>query len=211
MTPPNAPAAKPGSPPALAWAALALAAALGALVVPSAAGSIDAIDWQRGLLRPEPWRLITAAFVHHGPIHLAANLAGCAVVGAFGAVARVPPVGALAWLAAWPATHALLAFVPGLDRYGGLSGVLHAGVAVAAVWLIANDRGRRRWVGTAVAAGLAVKVLLEAPWGPAARFDPAWDMAVVPAAHAFGALAGAIGATVAIAFGGLHRPPESGR
>ena len=42
---------------------------------------------------------------------------------------------ALAWALAWPLTHLALLAEPALLRYGGLSGVLRAGAAVAAVAL----------------------------------------------------------------------------
>jgi hypothetical protein len=99
---------------------------------------------------------------------------------------------ALAWFAAWPLTHLSLLLRPELAHYGGLSGVLHAGVAVAAVWLLVRQRGRRRLIGTAIAAGLLAKIALESPWGPVLRQGAGWDIKVVPLAHAAGALAGAV-------------------
>ena len=44
----------------------------------------EALDWQPGLVAAQPWRAVTAAFVHWTPIHLAANLAGCAVIALLG-------------------------------------------------------------------------------------------------------------------------------
>lgn len=186
---------------AAAWVAvaggLAAAAALG-LLAPR-----DALDWQRALVAAEPWRLWSAAFVHLGAWHLLANESGCIVVAAFGAGARVPVQAAVAWLAAWPLGHAALWLDPALVRYGGLSGVLHAGVAVAAWHLARRDTGRRRWIGVAVLIGLAAKLLLERPWAGAAQFVPGWDFAVVPLAHATGATAGLACAVVADAW--AHR------
>ena len=54
----------------------------------------------------EPWRLFSAAFVHYSTLHLLANLAGAALVGALGFFARVPRRVVLAWLVAWPLTAA---------------------------------------------------------------------------------------------------------
>ncbi|HEY2925743.1 MAG TPA: hypothetical protein VGJ65_02660, partial [Albitalea sp.] len=54
----------------------------------------------------------------------------------------------------------------------------------------------------AIAAGLALKVVSESPWGAPLRHPPGWDIAVAPLAHASGALAGALCAGVAEA---LHR------
>ena len=79
---------------------------------------------------------------------------------------------------------------PDLLHYGGLSGVLHAGVAVAAVFLIVEANGSRRLIGLAMLAVLVAKVLSEAPWGEALRRPAGWDIAVAPFAHASGLLAG---------------------
>lgn len=150
------------------------------------------IDWQPALAGDQPWRAWTAAFVHWSALHLAANLAGAAVVGALGAVARLPPAMTLAWFVAWPLTQLSLLLRPELARYGGLSGVLHAGVAVVALWLLVHERGRRRWIGAAIAGGLLIKIALEAPWGPALREGGGWDIKIAPLAHAGGAVAGTV-------------------
>ena len=156
------------------------------------------IDWQPALAGSQPWRAWTGAFVHWSELHLAANLAGTAVVGALGLVARLPPKMALAWFVAWPLTQLSLLLRPELAHYGGLSGVLHAGVAVVALWLIVMERGRRRLIGGAIAAGLVAKIVLEAPLGPELREVGGWDIKIAPLAHASGALAGAVCAAVVL-------------
>lgn len=181
-----------------AWLALAALLGAGALAVwwlPSAA-----IDWQPQRTATEPWRTWTAALVHWSGAHLAANMAGLLVVAALGRSARLPTAAALAWAAAWPLTQLLLLAMPALQRYGGLSGVLHAGVAVAALWLMVRRRGAPRAIGIAIAAGLLAKLLLEAPWGAPLRQVEGWDIAIAPLAHATGALAGLVCAAVALAW-----------
>jgi rhomboid family GlyGly-CTERM serine protease len=165
------------------------------------------IDWQPQLASGEPWRAWTAAFVHWSALHLAANLAGAAVVGALGVAARLPPQMALAWFIAWPLTHFPLLLRPELAHYGGLSGVLHAGVAVVAVGLLARQRGRQRLIGAAIAAGLLAKIALEEPWGAVLRQGGGWDIKVAPLAHATGALAGAVCAGLT----SWLRPPPAAR
>lgn len=204
-TPDPAPGVAP-APRRDPWVAVALFAALGALVgwlLPSAA-----IDWQPALAWREPWRGWTAAFVHWSPLHLAANLVGAALVGAFGRAARVPPRVALAWVAAWPMAHFALLAQPALAHYGGMSGVLHAGVAAAATWLVVAGCGRRRGIGVAVLAVLALKVLLERPWSAPLTHPPGWDIAVAPLAHTAGALAGL---ACTLAASALHRRPSQNR
>lgn len=174
---------------ALAWCALAGALALAALV--SWGLPRERLEWQPALALQAPWRAWSAAFAHWSGWHLGANLAGCAVVAAFGVAARVPPRSSLAWLAAWPIGHALLALQPALTSYGGLSGVLHGGVAIAAWHLAREDASpQRRRLGWAVLIGLVLKLTIEAPWGAPTRSVPGWDFAVAPLAHATGALAG---------------------
>jgi rhomboid family GlyGly-CTERM serine protease len=159
----------------------------------------ESLDWQPTLAFEQPWRAWSAAFAHWSGAHLAANLAGCVVVALFGVAADVPLPAAAAWLMAWPLGHALLALQPALTHYGGLSGVLHAGVAVAALHLVWHTRGRPRAIGAAVALGLLLKLLLEAPWGTPSRVWPGWDIPVAPLAHATGAAAGLVCAVLAFA------------
>jgi rhomboid family GlyGly-CTERM serine protease len=193
--------------PGRAWAAfcaLLAAGSLAATLLPA-----GAIDWQAQRAWSEPWRWWSAAFVHLSPLHLAANLGGCAVVAAFGWAARLPPRWAWAWVGAWPAAHLALLAVPGLARYGGLSGLLHAGVAVAAVGAACIGADRQRRVALAVLAGLALKVALERPWTGPVQHWPGWDMAVVPAAHAAGAIAGLACGFVACATTRARRPGDT--
>lgn len=170
-----------------------LAAAAAAL----ASAPRELLAWQPTRALDEPWRLWSAAFVHWTPWHLGANLLGCAVVGAFGVAARVPRRATAAWLVAWPLSHAALALQPALTTYGGLSGVLHAGVAIAAWHLLRHDHGRRRQIGAAVMAGLVLKLLLEKPWGAPTQPMAGWDFAVAPLAHATGAMVGIVCAALA--------------
>lgn len=178
------------------WAALAGAFAAASLL----AGWLPAplLDWQPAVAAREPWRAFSAAFVHWSPLHLGANLAGAAVVGALGVAGRLPGRAALSWALAWPLTQAGLAVAPALAHYGGLSGVLHAGVAVAGLWLVVTASGRRRAIAAALLAGMAAKVLLEEPWGPALRHGGGWDIATAPLAHASGLAAGLLCAGVAL-------------
>ncbi len=171
-----------------AWAALAALALLGSLIVwPLPAAWLD---WQPDRAWTQPWRWFSAAFVHWSEGHLAANAAGTAVLLALGWAARLPPAAALAWALAWPLTHLGLLLRPELAHYGGLSGVLHAGVAVAALWLLVREHGLRRAIGAAVALGLVIKLAGERPFGAALQTAAGWDIALAPIAHATGAIAG---------------------
>ena len=156
------------------------------------------LDWQPERAATEPWRAWTAAWVHWSARHLGTNLMAAAVVGAYGFTAQLPRAQAWAWCAAWPLTHALLLIKPDLAHYGGLSGVLHAGVAIVCLWLLLRTRGARRAVGAAVSLGLLIKLASEQPWGPALQRSEEWDISVAPIAHATGALAGLLCGALAL-------------
>lgn len=178
----------PADPSAwLTVAGLATAGALAGWWLPAAW-----LDWQPTLAVSQPWRWWTAAFVHWSPLHLGANLAGLALVAALGWQAGLPRRAAWAWALAWPLTHAALLLQPALAHYGGLSGVLHAGVAVAAIGLLQLPSRRARRVGVAVLVGLAAKIVLERPWAGTLSHPAGWDIAVAPMAHAGGTLAGLV-------------------
>lgn len=121
------------------------------------------LDWQRGLWQTQPWRLWTAALVHWSGVHLLLNLLGCAALIAWGHAAALGRRHTLAWLVAWPLTTLLLAASPTLLRFGGLSGVLHAGVAIGGWALVWQSQGQRRVVGVLVLSGLALKLFFEEP------------------------------------------------
>ncbi|WP_141100927.1 rhombosortase [Roseateles aquatilis] len=177
-----------------AWMWVALVLAAGASLAWAQPPDVQAaMEWRPELAWREPWRAITAALLHWSPQHLIANLAGCAVLGLLGLAARLSPRDAAAWLLAWPLTQFGLLAEPHLTRYGGLSGVLHAGVAVAVVGMIRrrDAHGRERVIGLLIGLGLIVKVAAERPLsGPPLRHWDGWGIAIAPLAHLTGLVAG---------------------
>lgn len=192
------------------WVLLAVLLGAGTLTL-AGLGGLDsdarryAWDWQPGLAASQPWRALTAAFVHWSTGHLLANLAGLALLAWLGQRAGCGRSDTLAWALAWPLTHLALLLLPALAHYGGLSGVLHAGVAVVA-WRLwrpqPGDMARGRWIGRLMLLGLALKLALEQPFGEPLRRWPGWDIAIAPLAHATGAAAGLL---CALALGRLAR------
>lgn len=170
-----------------AW--LLLCAALAALSLLAWPFPREMLDWQPSRLASQPWRALTAAFVHWTPLHLGANLAGCAVIALLGQRGALGLRDAVAALIALPLTQLGLLFQPELQRYAGLSGELHALVAIAALTLLTR-RSRDRLIGAALLLGLVAKLALEQPFGPALRDTPGFDFAVAPFAHLSGAGAG---------------------
>ena len=168
-----------------------LCAALAALSLLAWPLPREALDWQPALIASEPWRAVTAAFVHWTPIHLAANLAGSAVLALLGWRAGLGAREALAGLIALPLTQLGLLLRPELQHYAGLSGELHALASIAALALFTR-RSRDHFIGAAIVIGLVIKLALEHPLGPVLRETAGFDFPVAPFAHLSGALAGAL-------------------
>jgi len=197
--------AKERPAPGVLWlwigAALALAATLAWWA------DSTTLDWQPQRAWPEAWRWWSAALVHFTPMHLGANLLATALVAAYGWAARVPTPVAVAWIASWPFTHLALLAKPELAHYGGLSGVLHGGVAATTVWLVLRGQGAQRTVGWMMLVGQSIKLLVEEPWGAAIHAPSELDVAVAPLAHASGSIAGALCTLLALRLW----PPKSRR
>ena len=176
--------------PGVLWLATSAALALSA----AAAWWLDRsrIDWQPALAWSEPWRWWSAALVHWSVMHFWANLLATALVAAYGWAARVPARVAWAWIVSWPFTQLALLAKPELLHYGGLSGLLHGGVAAVTVWLVLRGQGAQRTVGWMMLIGQVVKLLVEEPWGAALHAPSELDVAVAPLAHASGSMAGAL-------------------
>ncbi len=183
------------------WCGISMLLACGALLAHNRAS--HAIDWQPLLAWSQPWRWWSAAWVHLSDMHLHANLAGTALVAMLGVASDVPSRAAMAWLVAWPLTHLGLLTIPALAHYGGLSGVLHAGVAVVALQLLIEGPRRRRWLGAALLGGLALKLIAEAPWEDVVQPARGLDIATVPLAHVSGAVSGLIACLLLL---GIVRP-----
>jgi rhomboid family GlyGly-CTERM serine protease len=175
--------------------------------------ALDRLDWQPALAATEPWRWWTAALLHWNVLHLLANLAGLALLALLGREMRLPLQAVLAWLAAWPLAHLALLVRPDLQHYAGLSGLLHAGIAVAALWGVATLEPRTRRIAELLLAALFIKLLYEQPWDDAPAQAGGWGAPSAPLAHAAGALAGVVCASLALARGKPPRrvDPQAGR
>lgn len=191
--------------PGGAWCAVAALLLLGSLLAMALPAA--ALDWQPSLALAQPWRWWTAAFLHFSTMHLVGNLTGLALTAAFGWVASVPPRAALAWLAAWPLTHWGLWVMPELRHYGGLSGVVHAGVIIVIAHLLRHGERGPRWVAATVLLGLIAKILSETPWRAAIQHPAGWDIGIAPIAHVTGVAAGLLCWALTEAWHRRHRPP----
>jgi rhomboid family GlyGly-CTERM serine protease len=196
VKPTTKPARPPAAPRSIAWlwvCALLGAGSLLALAVPN-----GILDWGRTAAVSQPWRLISAVWPHLSVIHLLLNLCALAAVAALGWLLRAGTTQAIAWLACWPLTHASLWLQPEVTHYAGLSGVLHAGVAICAVAACCEPDRLVKAVGGMLLAGLALKVLIEEPWSRPLQESAALGITVVPLAHAAGAALGLLAGAVAV-------------
>lgn len=183
--------------------AIAMPVALAALIVVLAIGGDPVADvlayGREALARGQVWRTLTGHFVHLGAVHAALNLGGlvallllCPERVRAGEWARRIVVLALAISAA------LYVAAPAVDRYVGLSGVLH-GLFVLGLVPMARSGDRVAIAGLAV---LLFKLLLEQLFGPSTQ-EARWiGGGVVTLAHLFGTLAGLV---YGFAFGTFRR------
>jgi rhomboid family GlyGly-CTERM serine protease len=155
---------------------------------------VDALTWQAEGWSRQPWTLWTSSWVHLNTPHLIGNQVALGALAALAWVLRPTLAWALAWLLAWPLMQFSLLLWPQIGYAVGLSGVLHAGIAVAAVQLLLGRIAvpqARRW-GALLALGLGVKLIVEQAWGQPVVWDAGNDMSVVQAAHLSGVFWGAL-------------------
>ncbi len=142
------------------------------------------------------WRILTAHFVHLGPWHLVLNLAGLLLVAYLVGDALSPGEWAITLaIAAVAVSAGLWLLQPELERYVGLSGVLHGLLAAGLVATIGRW-GIDLWI---VAVALTAKLVFEQVTGPMPASATLAGGNVIVAAHLYGAVSGCIaGASVAI-------------
>lgn len=160
--------------------------------------AVQALVWRSAEWQQAPWTLWTSAWVHLNTPHLVGNQLALGALTAAGWWLRPTRTATLAWALSWPLMQMSLVLWPLIGYAVGLSGVLHAGVAVLAVQLLlGGPRALRPW-GTLLLAGLLLKLWLEQGWARPVVWDPGNQMSVVQAAHlagaAWGACFGALGA-----------------
>jgi rhomboid family GlyGly-CTERM serine protease len=151
----------------------------------------DALEYRRAVAFTEPWRLLTAHFVHLSFLHALLNGVALLLLGRlFGD--RLKPGEFWSILLGAPVAISLAFWLvlPELHWYRGLSDVLHAVYFAGSVVWISSTSGRARWLPiAALLVGLG-KVLIEQPWDSSFPVHPMLRVAVVPQAHLIGAIVG---------------------
>ncbi len=139
------------------------------------------------------WTWWTTAWLHGSDLHLQRNLLGAGMVLLLGSTPDARASQALAWLLAWPLTHLLMLCQSGLSSYIGLSGALHAGLAVWCIHQITQtDTAGFKWAGWAVLTGVIFKVFMENPWQHQLIQPMGSDITVAPWAHLSGLVSGVL-------------------
>lgn len=144
--------------------------------------------WQAGETLNAPWTLWSGSLVGITPFHTFGNLLALLAVGVLGQSVNARLRDAVALLVAWPLTTLWLLRWSEVSWYAGLSGVIHAAVAII-FWRSIQQRSCFG-IGLFLAAGLIFKLLLEHAWNTPIAFDFNWGFNVVYAAHLTGAIAG---------------------
>lgn len=136
---------------------LALATALVALATLSAAGT-EMLAYRRSTGFGQPWRWLSAHFVHLGWRHTLMNAAALGLLAALvGRLASPRYWGAIYIVGSLVISLALWLFEPGLERYVGASGVLHAIAAAGGVLLFTSQKLE----GLLLSGGVAAKIIWE--------------------------------------------------
>jgi len=182
-------------------------AAIGLAVVVLALHALapgDALEYQRGALARQPWRLLTGHLVHLNWPHALVNAAALWIVARLYAPDLSATRQAVALAASALAISAALAWLhPDIEWYRGLSGALHGLFFAGAVtWLLAERPRRlgRLWMPALLVIGGWMKVVFEQPSGGGLPHADWLGAAVVPQAHLAGAACGtALGALFAAA------------
>jgi rhomboid family GlyGly-CTERM serine protease len=199
MRPPPLPRLSPALVAALSGSALLLLLQ----AIPSAP---PVLEYRRALLPAEPWRLLTAHFVHVNWTHALVNAGAWVVLAGLFA----PQLGAKRQLLSFAlgaafVSMALAAFNPAIEWYRGASGALHVIFFAGATSAFAAALRGRSWSASLLPFALLVagwaKVALEVPRDPAATPYAEWlAAATVPQAHLWGAL---IGSALGLAMAGV--------
>jgi rhomboid family GlyGly-CTERM serine protease len=189
-------------------AARAALAGAAAVLLLQALDAGAALEWRRGVLAAQPWRLLTGHLVHVGWRHAALNAAAWIAVARLFAAELAPRRQLALFVACGLGTSAALWLLdPPLLWYRGASGVLHGLFAAGALDALLASRRTAQWrLPALLLAGLWLKIGVEQA-GAGTLAPAAWlGAAVVTPAH----LAGAVSGTLAMLALRAVRPAAPG-
>lgn len=197
------------------WLSLCLLHAVASMLVWWAgAPAAKWLTWRADDWWHQPWTLWTTPWVHINTPHLIGNQLAVGALAAMAWLVRPNALASAAWLLAWPTVALVLPLWPHIGYAVGLSGIIHAAVAVVAVHLLLCQDplvpSSRRWGGL-LALGLGAKLALEQGWHWPVVWSNSADMSVVQAAHLTGGVAGAVFSTVLVVGQRLIKVPTPWR
>ena len=106
-------------------------------------------------------------------------------------------------LIAWPLSTLSLLLCPEVTSYVGLSGLVHAGIALLGILLLQGSR----YLGLTLLLGLAVKLRQEQAWVQPVVWSADWGFNVVVVAHLYGAGVGLVVGVAMLRLKPLHQTP----
>lgn len=165
------------------------------LVIAYAISVADLPAWRydrEAILSGEAWRLLTGHLVHGDLHHLGWNLLGVLIVGILFAADYSPRQWVVILIASTAAIDlGFLACEPQLEWYVGFSGVLHGAMSAGLVRWLRRGAGSLTWL---VGGIFVAKLCWEHFAGPVPFTASGLSLPVVPEAHTYGAIGGAIAA-----------------
>lgn len=165
---------------------LALATLLVALAMLSTAGT-EMLAYRRSAGLQEPWRWLSAHFVHLGWRHTLMNVAALGLLAALvGRLASPRYWGLVFIVGSLVISLSFWLFEPELERYVGASGVLHAIAAAGGVLLFTSQKLE----GLLLSGGVAAKIVWELLAGANSATASWIGGNIIVEAHVAGALFG---------------------
>ncbi len=152
----------------------------------------DLFAYQRQeILSGEYWRMITGHLTHFATIHWLINLFAWILIWLYGRSV----CSALVWVCTLlvcsvGVSSGILIFLPDLQTYTGLSGILHGFLIVIAVLHIHHSR--YAMTGWIILLFITGKLVYEAFYGPTPTTAELIEMRVITEAHLYGAFSGVL-------------------
>jgi rhomboid family GlyGly-CTERM serine protease len=170
-----------------------LAICAAALLVHFVPGLVPLLIYDRAAIaHGELWRLLTGNLVHLSDAHLTLDLAAFLIAGAIVEQRGYRHFATLCVSAAVLIGVAIYLFEPGLQFYGGLSGVVTAAIVYLCLQGI-TEQGSWRWLCAAMLAGLSTKLWIELVLGKSLLLAfGTGNFVPVPLSHLTGAVAAVI-------------------
>ena len=183
-------------PPSLSHAEVIAIAIAVLMLVLQALPDPSLLEYRNTNYAYEPWRWLTAHFIHVNWQHALINAVALWVVARLFAPDLTPWRQLFTLLTAAVTISACLALIyPTITWYRGLSGALHGlYFAGTTLWLIKAKprRFQQLWLPSALFFGGWIKVLLEQPGGATTPYAEWLGAGVVPQAHLVGAACGTL-------------------